>query len=354
MNKKKTELYESLYEAGITMSVIKYLNSRMPALQGLTSEQAYYVTASAFKANLTEDQWNKLKGDENSKTVIKKIANEVFKPSALESENSKASGTASIDKPDEKEEDLSTMMDTNEDISSIRKKTDDAREMNKVSVGDRKVNFHIELTAEFEQDIIQMLAEGKFSEAHEFMHGFVYESLQAQLSEEDLIWAQNPADFQIRKLGIGSNVELVTQFRNKSLIEALTCAHLGLAMVKKQELDKQKAEAHKFDHFRDKFYSALDERIINDDKGAVAKVLIEESGILSTGVEETLCPMCDHLEKHTAEKVSSTETIMNLDDKELSEKLIQEEREQEEFRQKEQEERQENAEEIATSLHQRY
>lgn len=344
MNDKILKLHYMVNDARMVMETLNYLNDRLEIFKDLTKEQAYFVTASAFRTfQFDEESWNRLKDSPdflpvtlNSskklpyKEAIKKISDELYEKAKPEEERERESAEKEREREREEKEreerENEEVPDTKEeDGDTTRKRTDDAQEMNNVSMGDKKLNFHIEITTQLEEDLIQMITEGKMDEAHQFMEGFIYESLQAQLSEEDLIKAQNPSDFQIRKLGTGSNVELVTQFRNKSLIEALTCAHLGLVIVKKHEIEKKKAEDHKFDHFRENFYGAVDERIINNKRGAIAKALIDDSDGLVSGVDNALCPMCDHLDKSKS-KTQQTGTIMDLNDKALAEELMEHER----------------------------
>ena len=73
--------------------------------------------------------------------------------------------------------------------------------------------------------------------------------LQAQLSTKDLEKAMTPTDFQLKKIVRGSNgVELVKQVRNKSLLDALTCAHLGMVLVKAQLMKNKILEEHQKVH----------------------------------------------------------------------------------------------------------
>ena len=177
--------------------------------------------------------------------------------------------------------------------------------------GGKAITFHIPQDPHVEERVLNLVHSGRIDEAHLEIYGFIEECLEGQLSQEDFVKAHQPGDTKINKpvqmnaIGISQTLHI----KNKSLIDALTCAHLGLVLVKKIELDKQleadKMREHKLEHLS----HAMDELIINEDiKGAKEALEMSEEEC-KAAVEAELCDVCDHLEKDRVQDALDTAVI---------------------------------------------
>ena len=251
----------------------------------INSDMMPYIEAFSSKVTLasvlgiiertakTRSQLNK---SMNYETAIKKISEQLHKKSNPEPE---------MQKYLEEQEKAGKQTDPQEQEESIfeqpgvttRNHADKSIQQNKVNIGGKELDLHVRLDENVEKTIVRLAHEGKANEAHDVMRGYIYEMLQPQLSSRDLELANKPTDFQIKKQAFGSaGTELVTQVRNKSLIDALACAHICLISIKHQFIKAALAEEHQKKHNREEIGEMI-------------------AGIPSE-VEGELCPVCDHLE----------------------------------------------------------
>lgn len=285
---RNREIHLQINAATRVNAALEYLNERHAILRGLTKEQSHAVVSSIFKTYaFDKDDWQALVDSEqplpsglkvnksmNYETAIKKISEQLHKKANPEPEMRKH-----LEEKANKEEAEQTQEESifEQEGVTTRNHADKSIQSNKVSIFGKELDLHIRLNPEVEKTIVRLAHEGEAAEAHDVMKGYIQEMLQPQLSARDMELANTPTDFQIKKQAFGSaGAELVTQVRNKSLVDALTCAHIGLICLKHQfEVAKEAAE-HKAAHSR------------------------EELGEMIAGippqVEGDLCNICDHME----------------------------------------------------------
>jgi len=327
---KAYEMHLNVNRARIVGETLTYLNNRLNIMKDLSRDEAYYVTATAFRTfAFTEQDWNALKEKDEFfpkflkdvkglpyKSAIKKISDELYDRSNPNREKEEAAKKEAERKEKEKAEKESIFEEDEQDPHNARAGTSHAGDISNARMnGGKPITFHIPQDPQVEDRVLNLVHLGRIDEAHTEIHGFISECLEGQLSQEDFIKANQPGDKKINKpvqmnsIGISQTLHI----RNKSLIDALTCAHLGLVLTKKLELDKKLQDKKMQEHKRHHFEHAMDELIINEDVKAAGDALQMTEEDCKAAVEEELCDVCDHLdvnhEKEALETVKKTDKL---------------------------------------------
>lgn len=354
------EIHLQINAATRVNAALEYLNARHAMLRGLTKQQSHAIVSSIFKTYaFDKEDWQvlvdsdkplpsdlKVNKSMNYETAIKKISEQLHK---------KANPEPEMQKYLEEQEQSGKQTDPQDQEESIyedpgitsRTHADKSIQQNKVNIGGKELDLHVRLDENVEKTIVRLAHEGNAAEAHNVMRGYIYEMLQPQLSSRDLELANNPTDFQIKKQAFGSSgAELVTQVRNKSLIDALTCAHIGLICVKHQfEKAKEDAE-HQKTHNREEIGEMI-AGIPPQVEGELCDVCNNMESVYGPGMPEMDAPtsIYDNINNHDAFKDLSEksmpesaenssesiapkggikEVVENLLDKDLEEQMLAE------------------------------
>lgn len=317
---KNYEMHLNVNRARIVGETLTYLNNRLNIMENLSRDEAYYVTATAFRTfAFDEKDWNALKEKEEFfpkflkdvkgmpyKSAIKKISDELYdkaNPNREKEENAKKEAEKKEQEKAEKEKE--SIFDKEEDEKeqdehNARAGTSHAGDMNNVSMnGGKSISFHISQDTQVEERVLKLVGQGRVDEAHEEIHSFIEECLEGQLSQEDFAKAREPGDAKISK-PVQMNSIGITQtlhIKNQSLIDALTCAHLGLILTKKIELDKKKEADKMKEHQQHHVDHAIEELVVNGDVKAARESLQISKEDCKAAVESELCDVCDHLGK---------------------------------------------------------
>ena len=314
---KAYEMHLNVNRARIVGETLTYLNTRLGIMKDLTKDQAYYLTASAFRTYAFDEQdWNALKEKDEFfpkflkdvkslpyKSAIKKISDELWEKSNPNREKEEQEREEAERKAKEKEkkdkESIFEEEEPEQEAHNARTNTGNARDMNNVTMGDGKsISFHIAPDPEVEKRVLSLVHEGRFNEAHQDIRGFILECLEGQLSSEDLQKALNPGDAKISKPVQMNSVGITQTFhiKNQSLVDALADAHFGLVLTSQLLKEKKKEEDEMWRHKQHHYSHAIDELIIHEDVKAATAALDMDEDTCKKAVETELCDVCDHLE----------------------------------------------------------
>lgn len=326
---KAYEMHLNVNRARIVGETLTYLNTRLGIMKDLTKDQAYYLTASAFRTYAFDEQdWNALKEKDEFfpkflkdvkslpyKSAIKKISDELWEKSnpnreKEEQAHEEAEKREREKKEKEKESIFEEEEEPQQDSHNSRSNTVNARDINNVTMGDGKaISFHIAPDPEVEKRVLSLVHQGRFNEAHQDIRGFILECLEGQLTGEDLQKALNPGDAKISKPVQMDSVGITQTFhiKNQSLVDALADAHFGLVLTSQLLKEKKKEEEEMWNHKQHHYGHAIDELIIHEDIKAASAALEMNEDTCKKAVETELCDACDHLE-HERE-IEALETV---------------------------------------------
>ena len=298
----------------IAKETIKYINNRLEIMKGLTKDEAYFVTASAFRTYaFDEETWNQLKEhgeymppflkdvkDASYKDVVKSFSDKNWKKANPNKEQEDKEKEEAERKA--KEQDDGSIFEKEGDGHNSRSETHHGFAVSNVSMGGGKpITFHILPDMKLEESVLKLIEGEKFDAARNEVRGYILECLEGQLTSNDLALAQTPTDIKLNKPIQFNSVGISQTFhiKNQSLVDALSGVHLGLIITKKHMLDRKQEQEQLMEHFGHHLEKATEELVIDGDvKAAVHTLGSMSEEECKTAVEKDLHEVCDHFEKN--------------------------------------------------------